>query len=476
MNMPGHKPRRKIDIKARMQKAPIYAQHRPPKERVRDFDETLILHTPEEAIEEASRCIQCPNTPCKNACPVHNDIPRAIALLAAGEILAAAQVYRETNTIPEVCGRVCPRELCQEACTLNNINKPLDLRRLEAFVTDYQQQHHDIPLPQVPEQTGKKVAVIGAGPAGLTVAEYLVCQGHHIAIFDKHPGPGGLLLHGIPRFKLRRDIVQRKVEWLHKLGVQMHYNVTVGKDISIDTLLHNYNAVFMGVGTTKDSRPGLDGENLHGVYTASQLLNCAYRDPTMPPLECQAPLKVGPRVHILGGGDTAMDCIRTALRLPGVEKVTCYYRRSQAEMPAHDEEYQKAQEEGAEFVWLTCAKRFEGDGNGNLKAITYHRMELGKPDESGRRRPKAVAGSDFTVEVDTVVLAFGYQADDDFLGQIEGLRLRSRGLIDVENEATGQTHIEGLFAAGDVVRGPDLVVTAIAAAKQVAKAIDEYLK
>jgi len=466
----------KIDRKARMQKPPVHAQRRPPEERVHDFEETLILPTLEQAIAEASRCIRCPNSPCQNACPLHNDIPKALRLLEEGRVVEAAMVYRESNPLPEICGRVCPHDLCQAACTLNKVDKAIDVRRLEAFVTDYQQKTSGVPLPSRAPVTGKKVAVIGAGPAGMTVAERLACKGHRVDVYDKHPSAGGLLIHGIPRFKLSSQVVDAKVRWLEALGINFHYNVTVGRDIAVRILLERYDAVFMGVGTPKVSRPGLDGENLSGVYEASEFLVCTNLPPDAPPLTCQHDLKIGPRIHVLGGGDTAMDCLRTALRIPGVTEVTCYYRRSEAEMPAHAEEYHYAREEGANFEWLACPVRFEGDGKGNIRAVTYQRMKLGEPDESGRCRPNPIPGSEFIVEVDTVVLALGYRADANFLSNIEGLKLRRKNLVEVDKEPTGRTHVPGLFAAGDVVRGPDLVVTAIAAAAQVAETIDRYLR
>lgn len=465
-----------IDRKARMQKEPRPARSRPAEERRNDFEETVSGYSLEDAIAEASRCLHCAKTPCRNACPLHNDIPRALALLEAGEIEAAAEVYRESSPMPEICGRVCPEGMCSAACTLSKMGKPVDTRHLEAFVVDYQRQHGEISLPVLPAASGKRVAVIGAGPAGLSVSEALVKKGHAVVVYDKYPQPGGLLLYGIPRFKLGKQVVADKVRWLEQLGVTFVCNTTVGKDISFEELRSTYDAVFIGIGMPVSLSPGLEGEHLQGVYGALEFLARAGISSDLLPEAWRAPLKVGPRVHVLGGGDTAMDCLRTALRLPGVTEVICHYRRSEAEMPAHARDYAYAQEEGAQFRWLSCAVRFEGDAQGRLQGVIYQAMTLGEPDESGRFCPVPLAGSEHSLVADTVVLAFGYRGDDAFNAHILGLETGRKGLILVDDEASGRTSLPGVFAAGDVVRGADLVAPAVAASMQVAEAIDLYLK
>ncbi len=458
----------KIDRKARVQKPPHHARIRPPHVRVQDSEEVVIPYTREEAMLEASRCLQCANAPCQAACPLDNDIPRAIRLIEAGKVVEAAAVYRATSTMPEICGRICPQTLCMEACTLHRMGKPIDTRRLEAFAADTQRETVGAPHPTLPPPTGKRVAVVGAGPAGLTVSEHLVQRGHTVVAYEKYPRPGGLLRYGIPRFKLNRDVVEAKVTWLEHLGARVQCNTTVGRDVTLDELREQYDAVFIGVGTPVDFSPGIAGEDLAGVYTATEFLVRGN--------EPEPDFDVGPRVHVLGGGDTAVDCLRTALRLPGVTDVTCYYRRSEVEMPAHEQDYHYALEEGAHFEWLACATRFEGDDAGQLRAATYQRMELCEPDESGRCRPVPIPDATFTVKADAVVLALGYRGDAAFNQHAPDLATKWHHLIEVDDEATGRTNLPGVFAAGDVVRGADLLAPTIATAAQVACTIDAYLQ
>jgi len=457
----------KIDRKARVQKPPHHARIRPPHVRVQDSEEVVIPYTREEAMLEASRCLQCANAPCQAACPLDNDIPRALRLIEAGEIVQAAAVYRETSTMPEICGRICPQTLCTEACTLNRMGKPIDTRHLEAFAVDTQRETGGAPHPTLPAPTGKRVAVIGAGPAGLTVSEHLTRRGHTVVAYEKRPRPGGLMRYGIPRFKLNRDVVAAKVTWLAHLGVKFQCNTTVGRDVTLDELREQYDAVFIGIGTPVDFSPGIEGEELAGVYTATEFLVRGN--------EPDPDFDVGPRVHVLGGGDTAVDCLRTALRLPDVTDVTCYYRRSEVEMPAHEQDYHYALEEGAHFEWLACATRLESDDASQLRAVTYQRMELCEPDESGRCRP-VPTGATFTLEADTVVLALGYRGDAAFNQHTPDLATKWHHLIEVDDEATGRTNLPGVFAAGDVVRGADLLAPTIATAAQVARTIDAYLQ
>ncbi len=465
-----------IDRKARMQLSPVPATYRPAEIRIHDFEEALILHTPAAARAEAARCLHCPTAPCQAACPLHNDIGGALALLEAGDINGAAQLYRETNPQPEACGRLCPQSFCQDACTLNKVGKPIDTRHLEAFVTTYQRRTTGVPLPEIAPATGKKVAVVGSGPAGLAVAEYLARKGHQVVVYERHSHPGGLLVYGIPKFKLSLESVEAKVHWLKELGVHFECGVTIGKDISMAQLWEEYNALFLGIGSQEHTLPGIPGETLEGIHKATEFLCRGNLPAAMLPPEWREPLTVGARVHVLGGGNTAIDCLRTALRLPGVQEAICYYRRSKAEMPAGEDEYQHAIEEGAAFEWQVCPTAFVGDAEGKICAVVYQRMSLCEPDESGRCRPVPISGSEFTVEADTVILALGYRLDHTLASQVPGLALNSRGMIAVTDRSTGETSVPGLFAAGDVVRGADLLSPAMADALSVAAAMDAYLQ
>lgn len=469
-------PEKKVDRKARTQLPPSPAPRRPPALRVQDFEEIVELYTPERARVEAARCLHCPHAPCQAACPLQNDIPRALALIEAGDFGAAAAVYRETSPLPELCGRVCPQSFCQDACVLTKMGKPIDTRHLEAFATTYARRTEGLPQPAVAKPSGNRVAVVGAGPAGLTVAERLTRKGHRVVVYEQYPQPGGLPIYGIPGFKLDREVVRAKVDRLETLGVEFRCNTTVGQDVSAERLRDEYDALFLGIGAQQSICPGLPGRELEGVYPAAEFLARASLPAELLPEAWQAPLEVGARVHVLGGGDTAMDALRTALRLPGVEEAVCYYRRSAVEMPAHDEDYPHAREEGATFVWLASPTTFLGDEEGRLRAVVYQRMELCEPDASGRCRPVPIADSEFTVEAESVILSLGYCPDCSLTAKIPGLTLGRRGTVEVLSRETGETGVPGIFAAGDVVRGADLVAPVVADAWSVAEAIDAYLR
>jgi len=465
-----------IDRKARLQLPPQLPPERPPAERLHDFDEVTLPYDPETAIAEAQRCLQCANAPCQNACPLGNNIPRALALLSEGEILAAAAVYHETSPMPEICGRICPEQFCQEACVLNKRGQPIHTRHLEAFIADYARQHAPAAPPKIAPTTGKRVAIVGSGPAGLTVAELLARQGHHIDVYEQYPMPGGLLQYGIPTFKLSAEHVQAKIAELEALGVTFHCNVTVGEDLTVPALQAEYDAVFLGIGAQQHFRPGLPGEELAGIYNATEFLTRTNVAPELLPPAWRAPLEIGAHVHVLGGGGTAMDCLRTALRLPQVETATCYYRRSEEEMPSPPEDHRHALEEGGAFVWLAGPIEFLGDEAGHVRAVTYQRMTLCEPDESGRCRPVPIPGDTITVPADTVVMALGYSVDDACTSHITGLTLDRKYRIVVDSPQTGRTSVPGLFAAGDIVRGADLAAPAIADARGVAHTIAAYLR
>jgi glutamate synthase (NADPH/NADH) small chain len=461
-----------IERKIRTRLLPVLPAERPPEIRRLDFEEVRIGYDETTARLEAARCLHCPDpAPCIQACPLHNDIPTALWLIEHGDFLRAAQVFRQTSFLSEICGRVCPPQTCRNSCTLSAYGKPIQITPLEALVADYQRRAGALILHRAPP-TGRRAAVVGSGPAGLTVAEFLARQGHAVTVFEAMPKPGGLLRYGIPSFKLPKAIVDQKIADLEQLGVRFITGVRIGKDLTLDDLFaQGYQAIFLGIGTWRPVEPDWEGAELEGVYPALEFLMRANLPPEDLPPGQQEPPRVGRRVAVIGGGDTAMDCARTALRR-GAQEVVVYYRRSEAEMPGNREERKKAREEGVRFEFLVAPVRFIGE-EGRLVAIEFIRMTLGEPDASGRRRPVPIPGSNFTVPVDTAVLALGFRPDPTVAQTTSGLQISRSGLI-VTDEA-GRTSRPGVFAAGDGVTGPDLVVTASAAAMRAARAMHEYL-
>lgn len=450
--------------------------------RKRNFDETYIGFDLNAARIEASRCIQCPSAPCQEACPVSNDIPGAFALLEVGDIIGAANVFRQTSNLPEMCGRLCPQEkLCEGACVVGfairpggHKEPPVTIGKLEAFCTDYQrQQLGGYPLPRyMPEPTGYKVGIIGSGPAGLAVAEILAEQGHAVTVYEFWPEPGGVLVYGIPNFKMRKNIVDEYIAYLKALGVEFICNTYVGKDITLDDMLTNqYDAVFLGTGAGVGNQMEIEGETLSGVYSATEFLVRGNLEAEALPEQYREPLPKLTDVVVIGGGDTSMDCVRTAVRL-GAERVSCVYRRTEAEMLGRGEERKNAREEGVVFEMLTLPTRIIGNDEGRVVAVECQRMELGEPDESGRRRPIPVQGSEFTIPADAVAIAIGYGADPVVPQTTAGLKADRKALIQVDSD--GRTSRPGVFAGGDNVNGADLVVTALADGRRAAAAIAEY--
>jgi len=465
-----------IDRKERMQLESDGLPLRLSTERVKDFDEAVIRVEEDWAIHEATRCIHCPDpAPCQKACPAGNDISYAMWLIEHGQFLEAAGVYRQTSSLPEVCGRICPQEkLCEGACVRGKKgNLPVPTGALEAFTTHYERRQQAVSIP-VGKFTGKKVAIIGAGPAGLACAEQLVRSGHWVTMFDAWPAPGGLLIYGIPNFKLPKKVVFDIWDDLLRAGVTFVGNTYIGPKVTVDKLFTGgYHAIFLGMGTTVDLSLDVPGENLPGVYKATDFLVRTNVDMDLLPHEMCSRPEVGERVVVIGGGDTSSDCLRTALRL-GAKEVTCIYRRSEAEMPGGHKDRKMSLKEGAQYHFLTQPVRFIAGADGRLAQIECKRTELGGPDEKGRCKFLLVEGSDFIINADTAILAIGYKPDPIISANTPCIQTHPSGLL-MADENTGATHRQGVFTGGDVLTGPHLVVTAMVAGRKAAAAINRYL-
>ncbi len=457
------------------------ARKQDPAQRVKNWDEAFLGYSLETAVIEAERCIHCPTAPCQEACPVSNDIPGALILLEQGDVIGAANKFRETSNLPEMCGRLCPQEsLCEGSCVVGfairpsgGYQPPVAIGKLESFVSDYQRRTEGFPLPELASPSGRKVAVVGSGPAGIAVAEELTKKGHSCTVFESWPEPGGILLYGIPNFKMRKEILQEKLDFLRAIGVSFVCNTWIGRDLSIDDLFaQGFQAVFVGTGAGVGGQMRVPGEELTGVFQATEFLVRGNLKPEQLPQGMREPLQIGSHVLVVGGGDTSMDCVRTAVRL-GAQTVTCMYRRTESEQKGREEERRHAREEGVQFMYLTAPVRFLGE-NGRVGAAECQRMRLGAPDESGRRRPEPLPGSEFSLPADTVVLAIGYSPDDLLEQTTPGLRTTDGKKVRVDEEF--KTTRPGVFAGGDNVNGADLVVTALADGRRAAEAIHGYLQ
>lgn len=455
-------------------KEPIPKQD--PKVRARNFAEVALGYSEEQARREALRCIQCKKPTCIAGCPVEIDIPAFIKKIAEGDFLGSSTKLKEKNVLPAICGRVCPQEdQCEKVCVLAKKMEPVGIGRLERFAADYEAKVGEVEAPPRARPSGKKVAVVGAGPAGLTVAGDLARLGHEVTLFEALHRAGGVLVYGIPEFRLPKAIVQREVEFVEKLGVELRPSYVIGKTVTVDELFADgYSAVFLGTGAGLPYFMEIAGENCNGVYSANEFLTRsnlmkAYLFP-----EYDTPIKIGRKVAVVGGGNVAMDAARTALRL-GAEKVTIVYRRSRTEMPARIEEIENAEEEGVEMMLLTNPTRVFGNAEGWITGMECIRMQLGEPDASGRRRPVAVQGSEFTLDIDVMVMAIGQGPNPLVPATTPGLDVGKHGNI-VADLATGRTSRKGVFAGGDIVTGAATVILAMGAGRTAAKSIDEYLK
>jgi glutamate synthase (NADPH/NADH) small chain len=467
-----------IDRKERVNRPFFDLDLRPASERCLDFNEVVISFDAERAMVEAARCIHCPDpAACMVACPTSNDIPSAMWLIEQGRFIEAAQIYHKTSSLPEICGRVCPHEaLCQGSCVLYKFEEPVLTGELEAFAVDYERRASGYVIP-LGTPTGKKVAIIGAGPASVGCVEVLLQHGHEVTVFESKPAPGGLLVYGIPNFKLPKDVWFEKWEEYEHAGVKFVPNIYIGKDKTIDQLFaEGFSAVFIAVGSEIDAKmEDTPGTDLPGVYDATDFLIRSNVEQNMLPENMKAPLVIGKRVVVIGGGDTASDCLRTAIRL-GSEEVTCLYRRTEKEMPGGKKDRKMARDEGAKYRFLTQPVKFIAGPDGSLAAVECLEMKLGEPDAKGRRKPIPIEGSNFSVACDTAILALGYWPDPIIGKTTPDLEVHDWGLITVKDKVTGVTSRPGVFSGGDCVTGPDLVVTAMNAGRRAALAIDEYLQ
>ena len=440
--------------------------------RNKNFKEVSLGYDAETAIAEAKRCLNCKNKPCISGCPVNISIPEFIEYVAAGDFEKAYEVINRTSALPAVCGRVCPQERqCESKCVRGIKGEAVSIGRLERFVADYHNANTEITNVNI-EKKGKRVAIIGSGPSSLTCAGDLAKMGYDVTVFEALHIAGGVLVYGIPEFRLPKAIVAREVEGLKASGVEFKTNVVVGKSISIDDIFTKYDAVFIGSGAGLPRFMGIEGENLKGVYSANEFLTRinlmkAYKE------DSRTPVYHGKRVAVVGGGNVAMDAARSAIRL-GAEKVYIVYRRSFDEIPARAEEVEHAQEETIEFKTLTNPIRILGDDDKNVCGIECVKMELGEPYESGRRRPFTVEGSEHVIDVDCVIMAIGTSPNPLIKATTAGLEVNSRGGIVTDD--MGRTSREGVFAGGDAVTGAATVIKAMGAGKNAAVAIDEYLQ
>ncbi len=447
-----------------------------PKERTHNFNEVALGYTWELALEEASRCIQCPLNfaPCIKGCPVNVNIPGFIKKILEKDIKGALEVIHTTNALPGITGRVCPQEeQCEMNCVMGKLGDKINIGKLERFVADEARKMGVHPEVEMAPKNGKKVAIVGSGPAGLTAAADLVKMGYDVTVYEALHDFGGVLIYGIPEFRLPKDIVRYEVEYLQSLGVKFEKNVVIGKTLTLYELVEKYDAVFLGTGAGTPKFLNLPGVNLKGIYSANEFLTRinlmkAFKFP-----EYDTPIKKGKRLAVIGAGNVAMDAARSALRV-GYEEVYILYRRTREYMTAREEEIAHAEEEGVKFMFLVSPVGFVGDADGHVRVVKLIMNELGEPDESGRRRPKPVPGTEFGLEVDAVVFAIGQRPNKILYQEVSELKTTRWGTLIVDENY--RTTMRGVFAGGDAVRGEATVVLAMGDGKKAAKAIDEYIK
>jgi len=445
-------------------------------ERIRDFDEVASGYTEVMAIGEAERCLECKKPKCVNSCPVGIDIPAFVEAVADGRFAKALSIIKLDNTLPAICGRVCPQEdQCEATCVTGNKGEPVAIGRLERFVADRERGQGTLTMPRRGESTGFNVGIVGSGPAGLTCAATLAQKGHKVTIFEALHKPGGVLIYGIPEFRLPKAIVRQEIRNLTAMGVEMKCDFVVGTTATIDELMTRwgYNALFIGTGAGLPYFMGVPGEDLIGVCSANEFLT---RVNLMRGFDFPAhdtPVAIGRKVVVVGAGNVAMDCCRTALRL-GCDQVICLYRRTRDEAPARLEELEHAEEEGIDFHWLAAPVEVLGDEDSKVRGVRVQKMELGEPDLSGRPRPVPIEGSEYEIELDSVIVAIGQGANPLLTQATRELEVDSRGRI-VTEEVTQMTSIPGVFAGGDIVTGAATVILAMGAGKLAAHSIDSYL-
>jgi glutamate synthase (NADPH) small chain len=447
-----------------------------PEVRSRNFKEVALGYSEEQAKREASRCINCPKRPCTTGCPVGVDIPDFIAAFNKGDYAEAVKILKAKNALPGVCGRVCPQESqCESVCTLGKKGAPVAIGRIERFLADWERTNNKQASPVILPPTGKKIAIVGSGPAGLTAAADLARAGHKVTIFEALHVAGGVLMYGIPEFRLPKEIVQAEVRYVASLGVDIHLDSVIGKVSTIDELLRSgYDAVFLGTGAGLPMFLNVPGENLNGIYSANEFLTRnnlmkAYLFPSY-----ETPIKIGKKVAVVGGGNVAMDAARSALRL-GADIVYIVYRRSKAELPARKEEAENAEEEGIIFKFLTNPKKFLGNAQNFVTGMVCDEMELGEPDASGRRRPITKPNSEFTLEIDEAIIALGTTPNPLIASTTPGLATTSHGTV-VAEETTGKAVKDKVWAGGDIVTGAATVISAMGAGKRAAASIDKQLR
>jgi glutamate synthase (NADPH/NADH) small chain len=449
-----------------------------PEKRAKNFDEVALGYSSEQVRAEADRCIQCPKQPCVSGCPVDINIPGFIKAIQQDDLPEAVKVLKNKNSLPGICGRVCPQESqCEAKCTLAKKGAPIAIGRLERYAADWERANMKAATDSTTAKPapGKKVAVVGSGPAGLTAAAELARYGHQVTLFEALHTAGGVLMYGIPEFRLPKEIVQNEVKYVISLGVDLVLDAVIGKTFTVDELLsQGYAAVFLGPGAGAPIFLNIPGENLNGIYSANEFLTRVNLMKAHAFPDYDTPVRIGSKVGVIGGGNVAMDAARCALRL-GAEKVYIIYRRSEAELPARREEVENAMEEGIEFHLLTNPKQFLGNEQNWVTGMECYRMELGEPDESGRRRPIAIPDTEYVIPVDTAITALGTRPNPIIPTSTEGLTVSRWGTV-IADEETGRTEKAGVWAGGDIVTGSATVISAMGAGKRAAADMDKYLR